>query len=81
MGVDDQLGRTYLRTLKIHVVIANLKVYSKEIDQGDVIAIRPARRCPVGREITAYMSVFVVPQAIMSFIPILKSPPVSKNPS
>lgn len=71
----------YLRTLKIHVVVTNLEVHSEEVHQRDVIAAGSAVGSvqPEGRKFHPHMSVFVVPQAIISLIPILKRPPVSET--
>jgi hypothetical protein len=36
--VTDELVRAYLCTLKVHVVVTNLEVHSKEVYQRDIIA-------------------------------------------
>ena len=77
----DLLEQTYFCALKVHVVIADLEVYSEEVYQRDIIAEGPASQWhSTQRNISPYTPVFVVPQAIISLIPILKRPPVSRTP-
>lgn len=41
-GVDNKRERVYLCALKVHVIVANLEVHSKEVDQRDIVSVGAA---------------------------------------
>jgi hypothetical protein len=75
-----QDGMTHRGALKVHKIITNLEIYTDKVDEGDIITLQTMCKDKSSRasEIHTYISILVVLQAIISLIPMRKSPPVSR---
>ena len=72
-------NETHFFALQIHQIVSDLEKHANQVDKGYIVSEWPSVSLATRKAWRkSDVSIFVVEQAIMSLIPIRRSPPVSR---